>query len=326
MSEPSTVETDIDPTDPYAREAQIFPRLSEEMATRIGRYGKEEQLSAGTLVFERHQRGVDFFFVLDGSIEIFDRNEHGGDNIFTTHGMRQFTGELDLFNGREILVSGRASVDSRVVRVPRADFRRLVSTEADIGEILMRAFILRRTGFILHGQGGVVLVGPARGGDTLRLQRFLTRNGYPHRLLDTDTDPDAASFLRCFNIKLDQLPVVVAPSEALLRNPATPVLADQLGLTKVIDPDRVWDVAVVGGGPAGLASAVYAASEGLETIVIESLAILEDRELSRLPNRNFRTGAGRPRASPGAEIRRAVGDCQGRYRNQLPSDSLPTSA
>jgi len=265
-------EPDLDPTNPYAREAQIFPRLTPEMAGRIALYGAEEDIPQGTIVFERGQRGVDFFFVLDGNIEIFDTDEHGRINVFTTHGVRQFTGEMDLFNDRRILVSGRTGVDSRVVRVKRPDFRRLVSTEADIGEIMMRAFILRRVGFIRHAQGGVVLIGASHGGDTLRLQRFMTRNGYPHRLLDTTVDPDADGFIEGFQITADQLPVVIAPGEQVLRNPSNAELADILGLTETLDPDKIYDVAVVGAGPAGLAAAVYAASEGLSTIVIESMA------------------------------------------------------
>jgi thioredoxin reductase (NADPH) len=110
------------------------------------------------------------------------------------------TGELDLFNDRQILVSGRTGQDSRVIRVKRADFRHLVTGEPDIGEVTMRAFILRRIGLIRHAQGGVMLIGLGHGGDTLRLQRFLTRNGYPHRLLDTDLDPDAGGFLECFDL------------------------------------------------------------------------------------------------------------------------------
>jgi len=262
----------LDATDPYVREAQIFPRLSHEMAARIAAYGQEEMLSRGTLVFERGQRTVDFFFVLEGSIEIFDQDAHGVPHVFTTHAERQFTGELDLFNDRQILVSGRAGMDSRVVRVNRADFRHLVSGEPDIGEIMMRAFILRRTGFIRHAQGGVVLIGPGHSGDTLRLQRFLTRNGYPHRLLDTEADPDAGGFLACFGITPGQLPVVISPDESVLRNPSVAALADGLGLTETVDTARVYDVAIVGAGPAGLAAAVYAASEGLDTIVVEGTA------------------------------------------------------
>ena len=263
---------ELDPSDPYAREAQTFPRLNPEMAARIAGYGQEEHLPAGTLVFRRGERSVDFFLVLDGAIEIFDLDREGEPRVFTVHGARQFTGEMDLFNDRQILVSGRAGGDTRVVRVKRADFRRLVTAEPDIGEIIMRAFILRRVGLIRHAQGGVVLIGPGHGGDTLRLQRFLTRNGYPHRLLDTEADPDAGGFLACFELSADQLPVVISAEERVLRNPSTAELADDLGLTEAFDPAHVYDVAVVGAGPAGLAAAVYAASEGLGTIVLEALA------------------------------------------------------
>jgi thioredoxin reductase (NADPH) len=261
-----------DPTDPYTREAQIFPRLNHEMAARVAAFGKEESLAKGTLVFERGERSVDFFMVLQGNIEIFDLDAKGKPNVFTAHSERQFTGELDLFNNRQILVSGRAGTDSRVVRIKRADFRRLVTSEPDIGEIIMRAFILRRVGLIRHTQGGVVLIGPGHGGDTLRLQRFLTRNGYPHRLLDTEVDADAGGFLEGFEISPDQLPVVILSDERVVRNPSTAVLADDLGLTETIDPTHIYDVAIVGAGPAGLAAAVYAASEGLDTIVIEGTA------------------------------------------------------
>ncbi|HEX2529724.1 MAG TPA: FAD-dependent oxidoreductase [Geminicoccus sp.] len=265
-SEPS------DPTDPYAREAQTFPYLTEEMMQRLCAYGAQEQLPAGTTLFARGERSVDFFVVLEGKIEIFDVDKVGQPNVFAVHVARQFTGELDLFNDRQVLVSGRTGADSRVIRVKRTDFRRLVTGEPDIGEIIMRAFILRRVGLIRHSQGGVVLIGPGHGADTLRLQRFLTRNGYPHRLLDTDLDPDADGFLTCFELTADQLPVVIASDERVLRNPSTSLLADDLGLTETIDQARVYDVAVVGAGPAGLASAVYAASEGLDTIVIEGVA------------------------------------------------------
>ena len=206
--------------------------------------------------------------MLGGAIEIFDQAQDGTPDVFTVHGERQFTGELDLFNDRQILVSGRTGAASRVVRVRRADFRRMVTAEPDIGEIILRAF-MRRVGLIRHAQGGVVLIGPSHGADTQRLQRFLTRNGYPLRLLDTDLDPDAGGFLECFGLDPAQLPVVIAPDHRVLRNPTNAALADELGLTETIDPARVYDLAVVGAGPAGLA-AVYAASEGLETIVMRA--------------------------------------------------------
>ena len=267
------VEADVDPSDPYAREAQTFPRLGRRWRRGSRPTAPRSALAKGTLLFERGQRGVDFFLVLEGTIEIFDVGRARRDR--TSSGSTragEFTGELDLFNERQILVSARTGVDSRVVRVKRADFRRLVALEPDIGEIIMRAFILRRVGLIRHPLGGVVLIGPGRGGDTLRLEQFMTRNGYPHQLLDTDVDPDAGGFLECFNLTPEQLPVVIAPGNRLLRNPSNAALADGLGLTETLDPAHVYDVAVVGAGPAGLAAAVYAASEGLPTIVIERLA------------------------------------------------------
>jgi thioredoxin reductase (NADPH) len=265
-------EAELDPSDPYARDAQTFPHLSPEMTERVAAYGTEERLPGGTLLFQRGDRSVDFFFVLAGSVEIFDLGPHGEPQVLTVHHERQFTGELDLFNDREILVSGRTGTDSRVVRVKRADFRRMVSSEPDIGELTMRAFILRRVGLIRHMRGGVVLIGPGHGANTLRLQSFLMRNGYPHRLYDTEADPDAGGFLACFKLTAELLPVVIAPGERVLRNPANATLADALGLTETVDPQHVFDVVVVGAGPGGLAAAVYAASEGLETLVLEALA------------------------------------------------------
>jgi thioredoxin reductase (NADPH) len=265
-------EAELDPSDPYNRASQTFPQLSPEMSSRVAAFGTEETLAQGTYVFHRGDRGVDFFLVLEGSIEILDFDKHGEQTVVTTHGPRQFTGELDLFNDRQILVSGRTGTESRVVRVKRPDFRRLVTAEPDIAEIIMRAFILRRVGLIRHSHGGVTLVGSSHGGDTLRIEAFLRRNGYPHRLLDTDRDEDAQGFLECFSLTAAELPVVVAPDRTVLRNPTNAELADALGLTETLDPSTVYDLAVVGAGPAGLAAAVYGASEGLSTIVIEALA------------------------------------------------------
>lgn len=148
-----------DPADPYAREAQTFPRLTAEQAERVAGYGQPKQLSSGTFLFKRGQRSVDFFLVLEGCVEMFDTDAHGQPQVITVHRVGQFAGELDLFNNREVLVSGRAVGDTRVLRVQRPDFRRLVTGEPDIGEIIMRAIILRRVGLIRHGKGGV---GPDR--------------------------------------------------------------------------------------------------------------------------------------------------------------------
>jgi thioredoxin reductase (NADPH) len=264
----TAIDVASDPSDPYIRSAQTFPRLSPEMAGRVAAFGREVRLAPGTLVFRRGERTVDFFLVLEGAIEILDG---AGPEVIHVHAANQFTGELDLFNDRQILVSGRTVGETRVVRVPRPDFRRMITAEPEVGEIIMRAFILRRVGLMLHSQGGVVVIGPGHAGDTVRIQRFLSRNGYPLRLLDTDTDPDTEEALKCWKVGREDLPVVIYDGE-VLRNPTNHQLADQLGVSISIDPEHVHDLTVVGAGPAGLAAAVYAASEGLETLILEGTA------------------------------------------------------
>jgi len=271
-SNTAPADAELDPADPYARLSQTFPTLTEEQVSRIARYGTEERFDDGAIVYERGQRGVDFFVVVEGAIEVFEVDARGVTNVLIVHRERNFTGEMNTFNDRQILVSGRCAGPSRVIRVKNADFRKLISGEPDIGEIVMRAFILRRVGFIRHEQGGVELIGPGHSGDTLRLQRFMTRNGYPHHLIDTEHDADAGGFLACFELTVDQLPILVLPGHVVLRNPSNVELADALGITEALDPAKLYDVAVVGAGPAGLAAAVYAASEGLSTIVLESTA------------------------------------------------------
>jgi len=260
-----------DPSDPYARTAQTFPVLSDEMAERVASFGVEEAFPEGGMLFRRGDRSVDFFLCLDGRIEILDRGAKGCERIVHTHESHQFTGELDLFNDRTILVSGRALPGTRVVRIERSAFRRMMAAEPDIGEIVMRAFILRRVGLIRYGEAGVALVGPAHAADMGRIQTFLTRNGFPHRRIDTEIDSDAVGFMECLALSESDLPVVVVEGR-VYRNPTNAQVADAVGLTSALDPDHVHDVAVVGAGPAGLAAAVYAASEGLDTIVIEAVA------------------------------------------------------
>ena len=259
-------------TDPYDREAQIFPELDDDQIARVAAFGTTETVEEGTWLFRRGERSADFFVIENGSIEISGGAAEAGEEVVTVHGRRQFTGELDLFNDRAILVSGRAGPSCRIVRVLHKDFRRMIEAESDIGEIVMRAFILRRVGLMRHSQGGVLLIGSAHCADTLRIQRFLSRNGYPHRMLDVESDPDAQVTLRSFDLPADEYPVVIIPGSDRLRNPRTPALADALGLTERIDPDEAFDLAVIGAGPAGLAAAVYGASEGLRTIVIEGMA------------------------------------------------------
>lgn len=260
----------FDPTDPYRREAQTFPTLSEDQIARAARFGSVENLPQGKVLFERGDRTVDFFIVLVGNIEIYEHTRSGR-NVFTTHRERQFTGELDLFNDREILVGGRMGADGRVIRIDRPQFRKLLAAEPDIGEIVMRAFILRRVGLIRHEQGSVTVIGAPRAADTLRLRRFLRRNGYPVRALDPEEAVEAREMMGEHGVVDDDLPVVITGGR-VLRRPHVVDLAAQLGLVEIIDPDTVYDVAVVGAGPSGLAAGVYAASEGLRTVILEAEA------------------------------------------------------
>ncbi|GAB5468210.1 MAG: FAD-dependent oxidoreductase [Rhodospirillales bacterium] len=261
----------VDASDPYLRERQTFPVLSDEQVTRVRAYGSVENLAQGSLLFERGEREVDFFLVLEGAVEIFDLDAKGRPQVITVHGKHQFTGELDLFNRRQILVGGRTGADSRLVRLTREQFRRLSSGEPDIGEIVMRAFILRRSGLILHREAGVTLLGEKNDRDTIRMNRFLTRNGYPVELLEAGS-AEAARRAKNWQIAAEDGPLVRTPDGETLRNPTTHELAERLGLTEALDPDHLYDLVVVGAGPSGLSACVYGASEALDTLVIEAEA------------------------------------------------------
>ncbi len=258
--------------DPYARTAQIFPVLTPEQTERLAAYGVEEVIVPGQVLFRRGDRRADFFLVLEGKVGITRTGEVGDDEIITVHGPGQFSGELDQVSARALLVGAVVVAPGRVVRVAHKDVAHMMAAEPDIGEIIMRAFILRRMGFLHHGQVGIVLIGRPDDPDTLRIERFAVRNGYPLRLVDADNDPDASSCLGQHGLTLGDLPAVVTPDRVVMLNPETTVLADRLGMTERFDPDQVFDVAVVGAGPAGLSAATYAASEGLSTVIIEGLA------------------------------------------------------
>ncbi|MFQ6537729.1 MULTISPECIES: FAD-dependent oxidoreductase [Aphanothece] len=272
QANPSELANPLDPTDPYAREHQIFPCLSDEQIARCRRFGTQESLPPGTVLFERGQHSVDFFIVLKGCIEIYE-HRHTGPNVITVHRERNFTGELDLFNHRKILVSGRMGEEpGEVIRVHPQDFRRMITAEPDVGEIITRAFILRRTAFISHEQGGVTLVDREKSGDGVRIERFLRRNGYPISLMDPSCS-DYASVVDRYGLQEAQMPaVVIHLNEEILYRPSNHELALALGLVEDFDCGHVYEVAIVGGGPAGLSAAVYAASEGLRTILLEGEA------------------------------------------------------
>ena len=265
---------------PEGQERHAFPTLTEEQVERCKRFGEVEELAAGAVVFRRGQSRVDFYIPLCTGVEIYDTACDGSDRVFTTHGARQFTGELDLFNDRKILVSGRVTNAGRVLRVPRANFRDLLAAEPDVGDVVMRAFILRRLGLIENTLGGALLVGRRNDSETLRLQRFLRRNGYPSKsvyLGEGGGGGDAAAILEKYDATEADLPLVLCGEghdgeTRELRNPSNVELAECLGLTEEPDGGTLYDVAVIGAGPAGMAAAVYAASEGLRTVILEAEA------------------------------------------------------
>ena len=261
----------FDPNDPYSRTTQIFPTLTHEQIGRIKPFGELVSLAQGTVLFERGERSVDFFVVVQGNVEIYEYRAKEP-LVITVHREQQFTGELDLFNDREILVGGRMGADGQVIRLNRRQFRKLIAAEPDISDIIMRAFMLRRMGLISHQQGSVTIVTQQHSGDTLRLERFLERNGYPLEVLDFEQE-HSQQCLRNFAVTADDLPVVLIPNrEEVLCNPSNLELARALGLVEQISFDQTYDVAIIGAGPAGLSATVYAASEGLRTILLEAEA------------------------------------------------------
>lgn len=260
------------PTDPYARQAQTFPRLSPQQIDQVAQFGRRETLEKGAVLFERGDRTVDFFLVLSGAIEIYEGDGSSPEDVFTTHGERQFTGEIDLFNDREILVGGRMGEGGEVVRLDRPSFRRMMASLPDVAETIMRAFILRRVGLMQHEQGAATLIGRRGDGAYLEAERFMRRNGYPVRALTLGEDNEARALLERCGFSEADLPVVVSGAEKFIAKPDRLELAKFLGIAVSFDENEVYDAVVVGGGPAGLAAAVYAASEGLKTLVLEGLA------------------------------------------------------
>ena len=253
------------------RGAQMFPILTPEEMARLRRFGELRQFGQGEALATVGTPGLGLILILDGEVEISQHDETGRRTHIVTHQRGSFMGELAQLSGRPSLVDAYALTEVEAVVVPPERLRALLIAEAELGERIMRALILRRVGLIESGAGPII-IGAGDDGDVLRLTNFLRRNGHPHQHLDPATDSCASTLVERFKVEVEELPIVLCPGGELLRNPPEGTLARCIGLVGPIDPDRLFDVVVVGAGPAGLATAVYAGSEGLSVLAIDCRA------------------------------------------------------
>lgn len=252
-----------------------FPKLVDAHIACVRAYGQEERLEPGQILYDRGSQDFDFYLVLDGTIDVYHQGRPGESleqRIITVYSAREFTGELSLLNRQKSLVQAVAREASTVIRLRPPQLRRLIANEPNIARIVLQAFILRRLRYIHLGLGTVLLAGPSASSDMLRIRSFLERNDYPVRQIDTE-NADADESLCDYALeKVTQWPVVVCRPGVFMENPSTAQVAACLGIRETIDDTGTVDVVVVGAGPAGLAAAVYAASEGLSTVVCEATA------------------------------------------------------
>jgi len=250
---------------------QTFPTLTPAQISRIRAAGKVRHVERGEILFEPGETNISFYVLLSGAMEIVQPDIHGERQV-AKHDPGEFTGELNMISGRRSLVLGRMTAPGEIIELTPDEFRVLISRDAELSDVFMRAFILRRLILIQKGLGNLVLLGSQHSAQTLRLREFLTRNGHPFVYMDLDADADAQELLDRFHVQRHEIPVLVCGGgrAAALRNPSIQQLADRLGLNAHIDGSQVRDLIIVGAGPAGLAAAVYAASEGLDALVIET--------------------------------------------------------
>ena len=244
---------------PDFRADLAFAKLTEDMVERLRSYGREETFPPNVPLFTHGERQVDMFVVLDGQIDISLPVTDGESKVIAHHQKFDFSGELNLLTSQGSLVEARTVLESRLLRIPRNELQRLMRQEGDIANLITSSIIWRRIGIIAEATGGIVLLGHAGDAETTQIQRFLVRNIYPHRIVEASAEETA-------------LPAVILSDGRTLHRPTITQLADELGITEFPDPTMIYDVIVVGAGPSGLAAAVYAASEGLCTIVVEGTA------------------------------------------------------
>ena len=255
----------------FERLEHIFPTLNAAQIDRISSRGKKRVVRAGEVLVEPGDNNFSFYLVTTGAMDIM-RPTCDGEDPVVIHQAGQFFGEVGILSGRRSMVRARMREDGEVIELERAGLQELIETDSELSEILMRAFILRRVEFIAHGWGDAVLLGTNNSSGTLRIKEFLTRNGYPHAYIDLDGETQVEQMLDHFKVARGDVPIVVCRGKTVLRNPTNQQVADCLGFNEGIDLAKVRDVVVIGAGPSGLAAAVYAASEGLDVLVIENYA------------------------------------------------------
>ncbi|MCK1446684.1 FAD-dependent oxidoreductase [Bradyrhizobium sp. 48] len=257
------------------RADQVFPALVTEQIEIVKRFcgGEARIFAAGDVIFRVGDLHAPAWFVIDGWMEVSRRDGLSREAAVGTYKTGQFSGELSQLAGRPSLTSGRAGPQGcSAISLDAIHLRALVIGSADVGELVMRAFILRRVALITEGGAGTVLIGRFGTPELVRLQGFLTRNGYPHIVMDPSSDDEAQALIDRLGIAPSELPLMVCPNGTVLRAPTDVETAACLGITPTLDPEIIYDIAVVGAGPAGLATAVYAASEGLTVLVLDQRA------------------------------------------------------
>ena len=252
-----------------SRLEKIFPKLTQAQISRIATYGRTRSVQTGDVLIEQGDISMPFFVVITGEVEIV-RPFGAHETLITIHGNGQFTGDVNMLSGRRSLFRARASKPSEVIELDHKDLLRLVQNDAELSDILMRAFILRRVELIAAGVGDIVLIGSVHSAGTLRIKEFLMRNGHPYSYVDLEQDPDVQNLLDSFQIVASDVPVLICQGQLVLRNPGNQQIADCLGFNETIDQTQLRDLVVIGAGPSGLAAAVYGASEGLDVVVLET--------------------------------------------------------
>ena len=250
---------------------QAFVKLTAAQIDRTRPYGKVRNVAVGEVLFEVGDTRIPMFVLLSGEMEIVQPHCEG-ERFVAKHEPGEFTGETTMISGRRALVRGRITKAGEVLEISPENLRSLIAKDAELSEIFMRAFILRRLALVATGFGDAVLLGSRHSANTLGLREFLARNGHPYTYVDLDTDSHAQELLDRFNVTIKEIPVLICRGSAVLRNPTVQQVADCLGFNSPADEARIRDVIVVGAGPSGLAAAVYAASEGLDVLVIETNA------------------------------------------------------